>query len=133
MPYPRPPKDKQYGDWFPEIETRPVPTPKDVSVIEEAPVSMHGIRGEDRSETLSGPKKLEMGVLRLWIDGGKRRSRSFDDGPSFDYSKHSIEKAKVDDAEDGLNFAPGTDDEKLLGIGWEVFGLSNIKSAKLEL
>ena len=73
MPYPPLPKNKQYEAWFPEIEVRSVPDPKQVTSVEESPLSMHGSNG-DRSETLSQPKKLDFGVLRVWIEGGGRKS-----------------------------------------------------------
>src|SRR5688572_27613480 len=116
MPYPPLPKDKQYGTWFPEIATRAVPENKAVSAVESSPVSMHDAGGQTRSETLSQPKKIEMGVLRLWLEGGGRKSRAYDDGPSFDYGAHDI--AKVEEGEETLNFAPGTTDEAQLTICW---------------
>ena len=130
MPYPPLPVEKQYGAWFPEVSTRAVPENKAVKNVESSPVSMHGSGGEQRSETLSQPKKIDMGVLRLWLDGGGRKSKPYDDGPSFDHGAHQIKK--VEDGEEGFNFAPGTD-EKSLKINWEVYGLESIKSAKLEL
>src|SRR5215468_12633399 len=124
MPYPPLPKDKQYDTWFPDIATRAVPTAKAVTTVESSPVSMHNSGGERRSETLSQPKKIEMGVLRLWLEGGGRKSHAYDDGPSFDYGAHKI--AKVDEGVDDLNFAPGTDEGELK-ICWTVYGLDAIK------
>ncbi len=131
MPYPQPPKDKQYGTWFPEISTRAVPEAEDVTTIDNTAISLHPSEGGKTSETLGPPKKIDMGVLRVWLSGGTRKSRSFDDGPSFDHGKHDIKK-ETDDGEDGFNLAPGTD-EKSVKIHWQVYGLGAIKSAKLEL
>ena len=130
MPYPPLPVDKQYGRWFPQIPTRGVPSPPGDLSVQNTALALQPDE-KNSAETLSAPKKIEFGVLRLWVSGAGRESTSYDDGPDFDRKGHDVSPT-TSAAHDALCFAPGVD-EANLQIHWRVYGHEHIRSAKLEL
>lgn len=131
MAYPPLPVDKQFGDWFPNIPPRGVPTDESSKEIEDTSLALQSASKESSRETLSGPKKIKFGVIRVWVSGLGLDSKSFDDGPSFDLKGHDLSNVD-DETEDAFCLAPGSD-EKNVKIRGLIHGTNEIKSAKLEL
>jgi biotin carboxyl carrier protein len=133
--YPPQPNDKQFAKWFTAIPVRPLPKGDAKQPTKETHVAIHsasdGNSKGGSSDTVSSPLRLDFGALKVWLSSPTRSSKSYDDGPSFDYGAHDIE-VEYDKSEAGFNFAP-TQDEKKLAIHWQVYGKNNIRSAKLEL
>src|SRR5262250_1735546 len=110
MPYPPLPVMKQYPDtWHPAIPTRAVPVDDKVKDVDNSSLALHPESNPRSSESLGAPKKMDLGVLSLWLEGASRTSRPYDDGPSFDYAKHGITKPAAG-GDDDFNIAPGTDE-----------------------
>jgi hypothetical protein len=132
LTYPPSPTEKQYGDAFPWIGERGVPTREEWKEIVE---SHRALQSSDRtSESLAQPVGLEFGALDVWVKKGATRSWAYDDGPfpSDEYLKRQPLKAVRE-----FCFAPGVDDkdtgEKAMQIGFRLHGRHNVKSARLEL
>lgn len=130
--YPQRPQDKQYGDAFPWIDERGLPTKEDWKEIIESHRTLQPSEGS--SETLAQPVGLEFGALDVWVKKGSVRSWAYDDGPfpSDDYLKRQPLTPVRE-----FCFAPGVDDadtgEKAMEIGFKLHGKPNVKAARLEL
>ena len=112
MAYPPRPINKQFGDWFPDIPVRPVPSPPGNTTVKESALAMQP-DGSDTAETLSLPKRVDFGALKVWASGAGRDSRSYDDGPDFDADDHNVQEIGDDDVIDDFCFAPGTDENQM--------------------
>ncbi len=106
---------------FPAIAEIPVPGLR-LDDVRSSPVSYEPPDSRN-SFALRPAVKIEFGVNAVWVEGGGKRSRSYNNG---------VNGAKGQGGEEGFYFAPMKDGAKLK-IGWEVHHPHFIESARLEL
>jgi hypothetical protein len=121
-PKPRPDIGQFAPEVFPAIDPIPVPSKQQDDSIRTSSVSFEN-QGSTTSRTLRPEVKIEFGVNKIWLDGGGKQSKSYNNG---------VNGATGIGGQEGFHFAP-TRETSQINIKWELHHPHHIQFAKLEL